>query len=58
MYFGLLAEDECRAPPQICLDSPFPDHSVLVSRYYLVLGVSDSMASLGFSGFRRTRPWD
>ena len=32
IFFGLLAEDQCRTPPQIYLDSLFPDHSFLVFR--------------------------
>ena len=42
IFFGLLAKDKCRTPPQIYLDSLFPDHFFLVFRAFerLFLGLS------------------
>ena len=34
LLFGLLAKDKCRTPPQVYLDSLFPDHFFLVFRAF------------------------
>ena len=51
MFFGLPAEDKCRTPPQIYLNSLFPDHVVLLSRNYMVVGRAISWLLYVFRAF-------